>query len=235
MSVDSGMRTNQCKTCRKSISIYTRFKNCDVCRARNRIKESHRLERKRETEQFLTGLRSKDMNDAPYGDEENFNAKEDLIERTEALPRSLSTGTMTTKPRLPKLYELEGKEKNAAMQEMKMCLIKKIQDSGGGLPAAYNEDEVMQSASGNAVSAMKRTAILGRALISQQVKSVPEFQTASALYEKLKVKACRASDAGKKLKFHGCHSIIAVPTIAHQQRVTMVAKDLRKIARIIFT
>ena len=124
------------------------------------------MERKRETEQFLTGLRLKDMNDAPYGDEENFNAKESLIERTEALPRSLSTGTMTTKPRLPKLYELEGKEKNAAMQEMKMCLIKKIQDSGGGLPAAYNEDEVMQSASGNAVSAIKRTAILGGALIS---------------------------------------------------------------------
>lgn len=155
-SFDSATRPKQCVTCRKSLSIYMSFKNCDNCRAKNRLKEKRRVERRRDTEQFLATLRLKDMvHDTPSGDEENFNAKENFVEHSKSLPKSLSPGTMATKPRLPKLHELEGKEKKVVMQEMKMFLIKQIQDSGGRLPAAYSEAQMEQLASGDVVSAME--------------------------------------------------------------------------------
>jgi hypothetical protein len=69
---------------------------------------------------------------------------------------------------------------------------------------------------------------------TQQSGNVAEFQTASLLYEKLKSKALRYSAADKCLRFYGCHSIVAVSTINHEERVAMVVKDLRKIARISF-
>jgi hypothetical protein len=54
------------------------------------------------------------------------------------------------------------------------------------------------------------------------------------LYEKLKSKALRSSTAGKRLRFNGCHSIVAMSAIDNENRVEIVANDLRKIAGISF-
>ncbi len=150
MFVDSNPRTKQCKNCRKTLpSIYNSFKNCVNCRARDRIKETPQKERRRETEQFLAALRLKEMINASSAYEENSSAKENPVERR----KSLTTGTMTAKARIPKLHELEGKEKKAAVQEMKVYLTKRIQDNSSRLPTTHSDEQVKQSAIGIAVSA----------------------------------------------------------------------------------
>jgi hypothetical protein len=61
---------------------------------------------------------------------------------------------------------------------------------------------------------------------TEQSGCVAEFQTASLLYEKLRSKALRYFAAAKRLRFYGCHSVVAVSTINHEERVAMVVKDL---------
>ncbi|KAG6860143.1 hypothetical protein C0995_015248 [Termitomyces sp. Mi166 len=56
-----------------------------------------------------------------------------------------------------------------------------------------------------------------------------EYQTASEMYNKL-----HTFSKTKKYLFSGHYSIIADPEIDHNQRVKLVAKDLRKIAKIPF-
>jgi hypothetical protein len=133
MDADLVASNKTCKTCRINvIPSDLPFKNCSVCRGKNRIKEARRAERNRELAKYLREMASTES--LPMDSDVN----PALPTRTHAISSGSKSSTSSfagpakPKKRPPKLlHELEGKEKRQAMQEMKASLQKRVQDTGG--------------------------------------------------------------------------------------------------------
>ncbi|PPQ78769.1 hypothetical protein CVT25_010642 [Psilocybe cyanescens] len=139
------------------------------------------------------------------------NARHGGVDAHMVVPNTVTAITSGTKRKAPKaLDEMESEERRTALVAMKNGL--------------------KQTVKGNkrVVTPMRITSTAGEG---------EEYQTATALYESLKKRVAKASantDTSKFLQFHAFHAIVAIGTIDNQKRLELVAKDLRKICRVLF-
>jgi len=103
-----------CATCRKTLEDYSRFKNCATCREKNRAKQRLALQRRQERNlwamEALAGLSDEEGDDS--GVEENHAMR--------------PGGAPSVKKKPKSILELDGKERDVALLEMKNGLKRKF-------------------------------------------------------------------------------------------------------------
>jgi len=134
MDVDLVQSNKICRTCRRNtIPGHLPFKNCSICRGKNRVKEARRVERRREEDKYMEVHKKMLMESVLMeGDDgPRFPTKENAISSGSKSSTISFPETMKANIQPRSLYELEGKEKKHAIKEIKASLQKRIQDNGG--------------------------------------------------------------------------------------------------------
>ncbi|KAJ3509321.1 hypothetical protein NLJ89_g5283 [Agrocybe chaxingu] len=198
-----------CSTClKRNVSV---FKNCSDCREKSRQKrvlaDQRKKERERRVSQALAQMRKEMM--SSDSDVENASAMQGVEGPVaSAKENGAKAKEGAAKRKEAKAFsELEGAERDTAVQEMQKRLKKKIKARG---------------------SAMTPN------LSGRETDDGKEYQTASMLYDAIKSESTRVLALNKPLQFRGYHSIVAVSSINHEKRAEIVENDLRKLARLFF-
>ncbi|KAF8810849.1 hypothetical protein BYT27DRAFT_7161397 [Phlegmacium glaucopus] len=208
-AMDRVVDYRRCGRCRQAIDINLPFKTCNACRAKNKVKRE-RMRLKIKEMQTTAVLARTDVHNRKCDTTGASMKGENACSSTQR-DESRKVVEGDTRGAQKSLYELEGEERKVAMKMMKASLKPIIRRHGKKpLPIA-----TVKSAT-----------------------NVQDYQTASSLYDALKSKALSsypASNEGTQfLQFHGSHTIVAVSSINNTKRIYLVAKDLRKIARLSF-
>jgi len=135
MDVDLVQSNKICRTCRCNIIPgHLPFKNCSICRGKNRIKEARRAERRREENKVIEVHKKMLMDSISMEDEGDPGFPTNAISSGSKSSTSSSVGPLESNVQHRFIYELEGKDKKHAIKEMKASLQKKIQENGGIKP-----------------------------------------------------------------------------------------------------
>ncbi|KAF4622643.1 hypothetical protein D9613_009042 [Agrocybe pediades] len=232
-----------CVTCRKPFPTYRASnKNCIDCRAKNRVKARQAKERKKMRDEMwrksaLEREKLMKMVDRSIVEEEDGDETEvdddgetdemDMLEVVNSLddhvrssPRAPAAGTSNGRLGLVQMPKPK-KRKMEVVRSPKL-----LRDLEG-----QDQREALKVIKDGLLYALSDLKMVGKLDLAAS-KEGKEYQSASMLYDSLKRRV--SSSSSSFLQYHGFHSIVAVSTIDHRKRVELVAKDIRKIARVSF-